>query len=243
MNTRNFKTFFLFACSCWLIWTSTSEATPEERSRGGSGYFMVGGHQLRLSALNAALSRHGYPTFSQGFVSLGGGGYGFFNRLMVGGEGHGLLSPDGSRRRGDFKTSLTAGYGFFDLGYLIVADGPMRVYPVFGFGGGGLSLKIRPTESLTFDDVLSDPRRGATLSTGGLLLNLGFGAEYAFYTGEDGAYRRGLVVGLRVGYVLAPVKGDWSLEGLDVGGGPDLGITGPYVRLLFGGGRFPKPSP
>jgi hypothetical protein len=52
--------------------------------------------------------------------------------------------------------------------------------------------------------------------------------------GGDG----GPTLGVRGGWVLSPIHGDWSLDGREILGGPDLGITGPYVRLFIGFGSL-----
>ncbi len=48
--------------------------------------------------------------------------------------------------------------------------------------------------------------------------------------------RRGIFIGVRAGYVLAPVDGSWELEGMEALGGPKAGWTGPYVRISIGAG-------
>ena len=44
------------------------------------------------------------------------------------------------------------------------------------------------------------------------------------------------LLGLRAGWVLSPIDGHWQLHEQDVAGGPELGIDGPYVRFMIGGG-------
>jgi hypothetical protein len=83
---------------------------------------------------------------------------------------------------------------------------------------------------------LDDPKRGSELSTGGFLLNVSIGADHLFILGGDEEGEGGLVLGLRAGYTFTPIKGDWNMYDMDVGEGPDIGITGPYFHLMLGGG-------
>jgi hypothetical protein len=49
-----------------------------------------------------------------------------------------------------------------------------------------------------------------------------------------------VVIGLYAGYTFTPVKGDWVVEGMDISDGPLVGITGPYVHVILGGGKTGK---
>ena len=99
-----------------------------------------------------------------------------------------------------------------------------------------MSVKIIEKGTPSFDEVLDNPKRSAELSIGGFLLNLALGTDYLLKLGEDEKGGGGLVFGLRIGYTFAPIKSDWEMDGMDISGGPDLGITGPYIRLTIGGG-------
>ena len=50
----------------------------------------------------------------------------------------------------------------------------------------------------------------------------------------------GMVLGVRAGYTFSPFKGDWNMDDLEISGAPETGITGPYIRLMIGGGGFGK---
>jgi len=69
------------------------------------------------------------------------------------------------------------------------------------------------------------------------LLNVAVGMDYLISFGQDrDGGRGGFLLGIRAGYMISPFQGDWSMGELEVAGGPDLGLTGPYVRVMFGGG-------
>ena len=217
---------------------SVFSVSVDAKEGGGRGYFMCGGSIVDIDALNSRLEGKGYSKFSDSFFSLGGGGYAVINRVIIGGEGHGLIGRD--ETSGNYKTSLSAGYGFFDLGYIVYSTGYLNVYPLLGLGGGGINFKIVEREAPSFDEVLDDPKRSIELSTGGFLLNVALGTDYLLKLGEDEEGEGGFVFGLRVGYTLAPVKGDWDMDGTEISGGPEVGITGPYIRLMIGGGGISR---
>lgn len=208
-------------------------------SRGGRGYFMIGGNSLDVDELNSRMNENGYEEFSNSSISLGAGGHGIVReRIVLGGEGHTLLGRTEQSTIGgvDYGTKLSAGYGFFDVGVLAMRKGGLDVYPLLGLGAGGVSLEITQSEIGSFDDLLEDPNRSASLSTWSFLINLGLGIDYLAVLGESRRGEGGIVIGLRTGYIFSPFHGDWDFKGETLPGGPDPGLTGAYIRLTIGGG-------
>lgn len=204
-----------------------------ERHKGGAGYFAIGTNVIGIDALNDRLDAFGYPTFGSAFLSLGGGGYGIVGgRVLLGGEGHGLIRP--SQSVGGRDVSIGGGYGLATLGYLAVAQSNWRVYPQVGLGAGGFTVDIESAGTATeLDEVLDDPNRRAELTRGSLLVSLALNATYAFSSSEEeGGFR----IGLQAGYLLAPYSSDWQLDEDALADGPDAGFDGPFIRLLIGGG-------
>jgi len=211
-----------------------------DKEGGGRGYFMFGGNIIDIKSLNSYLESKGYSKLADNFISFGGGGYGIIGKVIIGGEGHGLIGEESTSD--SYKTSIGASYGFVNFGYIVYSTKGLSVYPLLGLGGGKMSLKIveRGTAS-SFDDVLDNPERSAKLSTGGFLLTLALGTDYLLKLGEDEKGKGGLVFGLRIGYTFAPIKGSWEMDGgIEISGAPEIGITGPYIRLMIGGGGFGK---
>lgn len=211
----------------------TDESPSEDKQHvdGGGGFFAIGANLTNLDPLNDQLTQAGYPTFATEMLSIGGGGYGVAaGQLLIGGEGYGLITGDKSYQGRNL--SVDGGYGLFNLGYLFRPIQNLHVYPLLGFGGGGLSLEIGSTGAETFDDVLDTPNRSATLEKSSLLLSLGAGAEYEFSKPEGGGVR----LGLRAGYLLAPYEESWQLGENNLSGGPNVSIGGPFLRLTVGGG-------
>ncbi len=216
------------------------EIASATKEGGAMGYAMFGKSTIDLKDLNAKLEGKGYSKISDNFFSVGGGGHGIIkNRIIIGGEGHGLLGEEVTS--GNYKNSINIAYVFFNLGYIVYSIKELRVYPLLGFGGGGMNLKIvEKLTSLSFDNILDDPRRGIQISTGGFLFNLALGMDYLLKLGEDEEGRAGMSLGLRVGYTLSPFKGSWKMDEIEISGAPEIGITGPYIRLMIGGGGIGK---
>ena len=216
------------------------EIAPGVKEGGGMGYSMFGRGTIDIKALNSKLESKGYSTLSDNFFSVGGGGHGIINnRLIIGGEGHSLLGKEVTS--GNYKSSMHIGYGFLNLGYIVYSVKELRVYPLIGLGAGGMNLKIvEDVTSLSFDEVLDDPKRKIELSTGGFLLNLALGIDYLLKFAEDEKGKAGMTFGLRAGYTFSPFKGAWTMDELEIAGAPEMGITGPYIRLMIGGGGIDK---
>ena len=226
-----------------ILFSTTSQSqglVKHAREGGGMGYSMFGWGTLDIEALNSRLESKGYSSMSDNFFSVGGGGHGIINnKVIIGGEGHTLLGEEITS--GNYKNSINVGYGFFNVGYIVYSKKQLRLYPLLGIGGGGINLKIKEKPvSLSFDDVLNDPERSVELSTGGFLLSFAVGMDYLLLLGGDEEGEGGLVFGLRAGYTLSPFKRGWEMDEIEISGAPDIGITGPFIRLMFGGGGFEK---
>ncbi len=223
---------------CIAMIVAGSAAAGERSEHGGKGYFMIGWSALDLQPLNDALATSGYPRFSEDFLSMGGGGHAVLGWLVIGGQGHGYMSQerDAALTLANYRTAVTAGMGFFDLGVVAWSRGGASLTPLVGLGGGGLEVDIRELAAPTFSEVLAQPGRRSTLSTGGFLLDLGASFDWIIDRGRNFGHG-GPLVGLRVGWVLTPFHGQWQLHSQDIAGGPELELTGPYVRFMVGGGH------
>ena len=232
--------FFLVAIVVFafsgMAWSQDSTYFSESM---GMGDFMVGMNMLDLGDLNNSLAAQGYTEMDESFFAIGGGGYGIFKNIIIGGEGTGIMTK--SESSGALKTSLAGGYGLFNLGYAVVSSHNFKLYPLIGFGYGGMQLKIKDTSSIpAFDELLENPRTMSELNTDGFLFNVALGADFLQIMGRDEDGEGGIVIGARVGYMISPFMNDWKLDDADIGGGPDTGLTGFYFRLIFGGGGRAK---
>ena len=139
------------------------------QEKGGAGYF-AGGIGWLLE----------YPDETSFLYSTGGGGHIITDKWLIGGEGHASF--------GD----TAGGYGFFNVGYLIVEKDFVMVYPILGLGGGSMS-------SATTSDVSSCA-----------LLNPGVGVDFLIPLKSNS----GILLGLRGGFTFTIHNNDtfdWSM--------------------------------
>ena len=218
-----------------------AEGAQERESRGAVvGYFAAGVSRIATGELDERLAARGYPAFGRTAAAVAVGAYGILpGGVMLGAEWHGLIMGDEAHE--GRTVGLGGGYGTIGAGYDVELSPRVRIYPRLGIGGGGMGVWMqREGEAVGFDEVLADPdrhaaladsARSAVLSHGGMVVDLGAGAEFL-----PGGWGRGLLIGLRLGYLAAPSTTSWGLYERPVSGGPAASVSGPYVRLIVGGG-------
>ena len=178
-------------------------------SRHIIGYYALGSGSLDGEALENALKTDAHlPIESVDYAASGGGIYTTGARgVMLGGELQAIIDQDAG---GNYEAAVGLGYGLVNLGYSF-KFGPLRVYPLFGVGGGGIGLDLEPIAQRAMPDLHS-----IHLNRTNFLVHIGLGGEFQI------GRRLGMVIGGRVGYIFAPFSNR-------------QGIRGPYFRLFFGG--------
>jgi hypothetical protein len=197
---------------------------------------MIGLQNAELRDLNGPMVSQGYSRFGENFIQIGGGGVAILDKFMIGGEGYALFDRNASR--GPVKARLSAGCGFFDLGYIFWRDYGLVAYGMLGLGGGGWTLRITDSAEAPFESILANPGRSSTMSASQFLVSLSAGADWFLRFGGDERGEGGMFFGLRAGYTLAPIKGKWEMADFEITSGPKMRLAGPFVRLVIGfGGR------
>jgi len=234
MHTKTFRSALFVPLTLSILLACPRAGIPQVAESGGGGGFMLEFHKMDLGSLNSEMGARGFERFEEGLFWTGGSGYAVINdRLVIGGSGAGATQAVQSSL---YKATLALGYGMFNVGYIVFSRGNLRVFPTFGFGGQGVNLSITARETApSFEEILDDPRREVGVSRGGFLCDLGLGADLFLPLGGDESGRGGLLIGLRGGYTLSLFRSDWKMGDLDVVGGPDLELSGPYIRMLIGG--------
>lgn len=218
-----------------VIYAQAAEDIAEKQS-DSRVFFTIGGNWLDLDKLNSTLANNGYSRLPESFFSIGFCNYQVWkgSRFLYGGEGQLLFGEQ--VEKGEFRTSILGSYGLFNFGYLL-NSGDWNIYPHVGIGGGGSRLRITETGKLSFRDILDNPRRESSLLNAYFMLNVGIGADYIFLKPiKDKKKKFGFGFGVRLGYTFAPWISDWHLDKEKLYGGPETGITGPYIRFMFGQG-------
>ncbi|MBA3405031.1 MAG: hypothetical protein H0U13_10165 [Gemmatimonadaceae bacterium] len=223
--------------SALVLTVVTAQPADGQAALLGPGGAFIGAGVSRIGTrpLNDRLAANGYPTFGQAAVAVSIGGYRILSRaLMLSAEWHGLIIGEEAHEGGE--VGVGAGYGTLGVGYMVELSPYARVYPRLGLGVGGLGLWIQNhVDSVGFDEVLANPKpeptlREPVLGRDGPVIDLGAGVEF-FPARRD----RGVLIGLRAGYLVAPFSSGWDLvyHG-KASGGPDANISGAYVRIMVG---------
>jgi len=208
-------------------------AKGQELLGAGAAYLGVGASAIGTAELDDRLAARGYPAFGSSAVALNLGAHIILpGGLTAGAEWHGLIIGDAAHQ--GRAVGIGGGYGTLGLGYVVELSPRVRVYPRLGLGGGGMGLWMQSDSVVGFDDVLANPQpverpRQPVLSMVSPVVDLGVGAEVL-----PGGWARGLMVGLRLGYLAAPSDTNWELFDHTVSDGPPANIAGPYIRALIG---------
>lgn len=195
-------------------------------------YSLAGWAPVELDALNARLTSlpEPYTPIGEDMVMVGAGMHLRFSRMLVGGEGSILFSTDNAEFTDQRRARYSGAYGAVMLGFSVIGTDGLDIYPLIELGMAGVSLEVEERGAPTWDDMLAEPGRSTTLSTGTLFGGAGLGLDYAF--------RNGILVGLRGMWSYTPDMDEWDADGDDALGGPEVNLRGPSVRLLLGfGGR------
>ena len=245
MTPRNAGGFGGVGLLALALGLGAADAAAQEGGRRGAvvGYVAAGVSGIGTGELDDRLAARGYPSFGRTASGVAIGAYLLLEGgVMLGGEWHGLIMDEQTHEGRD--VGLGGGYGTLGVGYAVEISPRARIYPRLGLGAGGMGLWIqRAGAEVGFDEVLSNPdpyarpdstgEAGSELSMnrGGVVLDLGGGAELL-----PAGWGRGLLIGVRVGYLIAPFDGRWQLDERPVSGGPAATIGGPYLRVMIGGG-------
>lgn len=226
--------------------TDADEACDEHKrpEAEGFGAFLLGLGLFDFDDLSDTLQAAGYERLDDVGTIIGGEGHAILKSgFVIGGRGAALLygtvsGPD------SFDGEVSGGFGMADFGFAPVHTRTLLFSATAGVGGYGLSLDLQEGTRATFDEVLDDPRRSASLSTGGILLavTLALDARIPLPRDESEPGEGYFAIGVRVGGLYGPQLSEWSgSDGEEVARGPSGALRGGYaaVTIGFGGGAVP----
>ena len=68
------------------------------------------------------------------------------------------------------------------------------------------------------------------------MINVSIGADFFFLANKTENASGGWIMGIKAGYIYNASGNDWYFNNEQIVGSPNSGISGPYVRLVIGGG-------
>ena len=222
------------ACDC------PAPPFPARRSM----FVSTGGALMQTSAINARLTPEGYAALSRDAVAFGGGAYGSFGPLRLGAE-HVRLDAGEESTPGGRRARLEAIYTIATLGWDLLPRRRYTIVPTLGVGrasyvvtvgdrNGGPTAPTTPPP--TFDEIVATPGSASRIAGAQWIFEPMVAGDLLLTRTPDAT--RGITLGIRAGYRIAPNRPDWEYRGAVVTGGPVDQATGPVFRLTVGlGGR------
>lgn len=203
----------------------------------------VAGAQMETATINAMLSPAGYFAVSDDAVGFGAGGFTSFGPLRLGAEHVRLDAGEESTPAGR-SARLEATYTVLTVGWDLRPRGRLSVAPTLGVGRGSYVLTVGDRSGgstpssppPTFDEILTAPGTSSRIAGGHWIYEPMLAAD--LLVGRSASARRGITLGVRAGYRIAPNRPDWKYRGAAASGGPVDQAKGPILRLTIGvGGR------
>ncbi|WP_250630718.1 hypothetical protein [Rhodoflexus caldus] len=210
--------FILGICLHVACAAQDSLQTPLQRF-GGGGYFKIGYGAITTEGIPAVLNSR--STFAPDVLTVGGGGFAYLNRVVIGGNGFGMTGS----RHGD--TLITHGGGGFEFGYDLLNGANRQLLATVMLGGRGTTINITNRNSapvFTSGSVMA-----------GINLHL---LQYVFLTPKASEASGGIHVGLRLCAWTSFGGGTWERDGRKIAGSGNYQPQGVMLSATFGGAGF-----
>jgi len=207
------------------------------KKRVNAAYIMGGLSFLNFNTLNRNLAKGDYPALTERYLTYGVGGHVIQNKFIVGLEIHRYIEKTPVRSTKEFNTSAYGKYIVLNFGYLLYSKKGLMVYPLGGMGFGELRLRVTENNIQSFQDI-NKYQKGSESITRSFIVNLAMGADYFFKYNQKKKGKNNLMIGIRAGVILSAIKDDWSVNHIHVADGPIAGLSGPYIKVVFGLGGW-----
>lgn len=209
-----------------------------------SVFASTGGGLVQTDGINTLLGAASYFAVSDDAIGFGGGAFTSWGPLRLGAE-HVRLDAGSESTPGGRSARLEAQYTTLVVGWDLRPRGRLSLAPSLGVGRGSFDLTVGDraggaaaptTPAPTFAEVLASPGTESRIRGAHWVYEPMLAVELLVV--RQHAQRRGITVGVRAGYRVAPNRPDWTYHGVAVSGGPVDQAAGPIVRLTIGvGGR------
>lgn len=209
-----------------------------------SVFVSTGGGFVQTDGINALLGAASYFAVSDDAIGFGGGAFTSWGPLRLGAE-HVRLDAGSESTPGGRSARLESQYSTLVVGWDLRPRGRLSIAPSLGVGRGSFDLTVGDraggaaapvAPAPTFAEVLTSPGTESRIRGAHWVYEPMLAAELLVV--RQRAQRRGITLGVRAGYRVAPNRPDWTYRGVAVSGGPVDQAAGPIVRLTIGvGGR------
>jgi len=194
----------------------------------GAAYLRFGTTQLGLGALNDILTRNGRPSFTDGARMIGVSAHARIGRrLLLGATGETSIG----RRRVDngWMTQLSAGVATFDAGVALYERSTTMIAATGSLGTRRTGLRLEAQGDFSYDEGVSNPARGVTLSSRSGVAQGGLLMEQRLRAPKIGALSLSAQVGVSV-----PFGGASTFAGESRVAGTPTQQSGTYLRIAIG---------
>lgn len=228
----NWLKLAMFAVLVIVSSSSKSQSKTSPGTFGGEGNLGIRFQHYDFKNLNASFKSSGLPEITENIVSFSGGGLAYIDHLIIGGNGasYQLLDKD----NGTYKTTVSGGVGFFNVGYMVINKSNFMLYPILGIGGSTMRIEIYENNKVDFAQLLSNPKKGTIIQNEQFVLDLGLQSNLFL------AKQKTFGIGLKLGYQIAPTESKWSDSNGTITNGPVTNADGLYTQLQFCFGGFTK---
>ncbi len=202
--------------------SNLSSNSKKSIQRNGGLYLLQGFRSQNFSQINNRLAGFDFASTKKVTQFSGAGGYGWFGRFKVGGEGNYMRSEN----EDDKKTTELQGFGGnFYTAYLINPKSKLHILPLIGFGGESLALSSNKNNSAatTFSQAIEAPQT-LQLKTGSFYLKTALQFEYKV---------RKSVMGFQVGYHFAPSQ-KWQINSNSFDDSPINNLSNFFLQFTIG---------
>ena len=205
-----------------------------KKKRVNAAYGIFSGTTMNLNNLNRNLSYAKLPELPEKYFTFGFGGHLIEKRFVAGLEFQKSLLRSHSVSN-NYSSVLTFKYTLVNFGYLIYSGEKIMIYPMVGGGFGHMKLFNSDNTVDSFNDI-SNFINTSEAKRYGFIANFGLGIDYFIQIKKNikKNKKRGLVIGLRTGYLFSPGLEKWRINLIKVSDGPKTGVNGFYLKFTIG---------
>ena len=194
-----------------------------------TGYVSISANWINVASMNNLFESYDYPVFNDVSPAWGGGSRMLYKeKFVIGFDYFNLINQRENHR--SYDATFSGSMRLLCFGFCALNRPTLQIYPLFGIGIQSLTFKLTENTSLSFEEMLENPKRGIEISRKDFFIDLGIQFD-KFKHGEE---NRIFLWGVKAGYRFIPVGFRWRYNRSALTDGPDAGIDGAYLQLNFG---------